>query len=85
MTDGLNGASPAGWARTTLGAIQLDGSEGINPSKTPDAPFELYSVPSHQGGVPETVRGRAIGSNKKTVIPTPFFSARSTHESIECG
>lgn len=58
---------PARWTLTTLGAIRLDRSQNIEPSRWPDEQFELYSVPSYDIGTPEIVYGREIGSNKQTV------------------
>ncbi len=60
---------PKGWVATSLGAIQFDLATGVKPARRPDEMFELCSVPSHEKGVPETVCGRAIGSNKQTVVP----------------
>lgn len=60
---------PQGWAETTLGAIQLDLAVGISPAHTPEEMFELYSVPSHECGYPEIVKGKDIGSNKQTITP----------------
>jgi type I restriction enzyme, S subunit len=58
---------PNNWVLTTLGEIRLDKSSSINPLKTPDAQFELYSVPSFENKKPEILSGRNIGSNKITV------------------
>jgi len=41
----------------------------MDPSKSPDECFELYSVPSFEVGRPEIVAGREIGSSKQTVLP----------------
>lgn len=60
---------PLHWTLTTLGAIHRNSAKAIRPSKTPKATFELYSVPAHEIGSPEIVRGEEIGSNKQTVIP----------------
>jgi type I restriction enzyme S subunit len=60
---------PSRWATTTLGDVQLDLSKGIDPARTPDDSFELYSVPSHERGAPEVTKGNEIGSNKQTVVP----------------
>ena len=60
---------PPGWAETTLGAVQMDLARGVNPARTPDTMFELYSVPSHEHGTPEITPGRTIGSHKRTVEP----------------
>ena len=58
---------PRGWAETTLGAIQLDVATGVDPTRAPYTMFELYSVPSHEQGMPEIISGNQIGSNKRTV------------------
>ena len=42
-------------------------SESIDPSKTPDTMFEMYSVPIYGTGHPEYLRGDEIGSNKVVV------------------
>ena len=39
-------------------------SENINPRKTPDTIFEMYSVPIYDTGHPEYLRGDEIASNK---------------------
>lgn len=58
---------PNNWILTTLGEIRLDKSSSINPLKTPEKQFELYSVPSFESKTPEILFGREIGSNKITV------------------
>ena len=58
---------PSGWAMTTLGAIRLDLAVGVDPALAPDTVFELYSVPSHEQGMPEILPGSRIGSTKRTV------------------
>lgn len=58
---------PKGWTWTTLGQIRLDKSTSINPIKTPDKLFELYSVPSFDEEKPEITEGAKIGSNKQAV------------------
>ena len=42
-------------------------SESINPMKTPDTVFEIYSVPIYETGHPEYLRGSEIASNKTIV------------------
>lgn len=42
-------------------------SESINPMKTPDTMYELYSVPFFTTGHPEYLHGSEIGSSKVTV------------------
>jgi type I restriction enzyme S subunit len=39
----------------------------MDPTKTPDEKFELYSVPRFEDGKPEIVSGKEVGSNKITV------------------
>ncbi len=60
---------PQGWGWTTLGEIRFDRAKGIEPAKSPDQLFELYSVPSFDERTPEIVRGCDVGSNKQTVEP----------------
>jgi type I restriction enzyme S subunit len=59
----------ARWKITTLGAIHRNEATGTIPNNTPKKTFELYSVPAHETGSPEIVRGEEIGSNKQTVVP----------------
>ena len=71
MSDSNNGQQlPPGWYATTLDAVRLDLSEGVDPARTPDEIFELYSVPSHELAAPEIIKGGEIGSNKQTVEPS---------------
>lgn len=42
-------------------------SSSVNPAKTPDRLFEVYSVPSHENGHPEYLYGSEIASNKLLV------------------
>jgi type I restriction enzyme, S subunit len=60
---------PAGWAVVKLGDVHLDLSQTVNPAKTPDEVFELYSVPNFPVGEPESLAGREIGSSKQSVAP----------------
>ena len=41
----------------------------INPSRFPDEIFELYSIPAHDRGSADIVRGSNIGSSKQLVQP----------------
>lgn len=47
--------------------IQNTSGNGINPFEFPNEEFELYSVPAHETGQPEIVKGNDIGSNKQVV------------------
>ncbi len=42
-------------------------SASVDPSKSPDKDFELYSVPAYEIGTPEFVKGKDISSSKKLV------------------
>lgn len=42
-------------------------AKSINPMKTPDEVFEMYSVPIYDTGHPEYLRGDEIASNKMIV------------------
>ncbi len=52
---------------TKLKEINKYKSESINPAKTPDTVFEMYSVPIYDTGHPEYLRGDEISSNKVIV------------------
>ena len=52
---------------TKLKCINQYKSENINPSKTPNTIFEMYSVPIYETGHPEYLRGDEIASNKVVV------------------
>ena len=52
---------------TKLKCINQYKSESINPAKTPDTVFEMYSVPIYETGHPEFLRGEEIASNKAVV------------------
>ena len=52
---------------TKLKYINQYKSEIINPVKTPDTVFEMYSVPIYETGHPEYLRGDEIASNKAVV------------------
>ena len=55
------------WTQTTLSEFCGQRGQSIEPSKTPDSKFELYSVPSFPTGQPEIVSGKEVGSNKQLV------------------
>ncbi|SCY69518.1 type I restriction enzyme, S subunit [Lachnospiraceae bacterium XBB2008] len=52
---------------TKLKNINNYKSESINPAKTPDTVFEMYSVPIYETGHPEYLKGNEIASNKAVV------------------
>lgn len=57
------------WISLPLSDLPIATGNSINPFDFPDEEFELYSVPSHETGKPELVKGRDIGSNKQLVSP----------------
>lgn len=59
---------PPGWAETELASLHVQ-SRTIDPRRTPDEEFTLYSVPSFELREPEVVTGSAIGSTKLVVAP----------------
>jgi type I restriction enzyme S subunit len=61
---------PNGWLTTTLGAIRLDRSTSVDPSKSKTETFELYSIPAFPSGHPEVISGSEIGSTKKSLDPS---------------
>lgn len=70
---------------TKLKNINQYQSESINPSKTPDIVFEMYSVPIYETGHPEYLRGDEIASNKVVVQKMIFCFARLIQELTEFG
>lgn len=52
---------------TKLKNINKYVSKSVNPMKTPDGMFEMYSVPIYDTGHPEYLVGREIGSSKISV------------------
>lgn len=60
---------PPNWVLTTLGDIRRDGSTVVDPQKSPDKFYELYSVPAFEAKLADIVPGRDIGSTKQRVVP----------------
>jgi type I restriction enzyme S subunit len=54
-------------AEVPLGNFMLTRGGSTDPSKAPNDPFVLYSIPAFDVGQPEFVRGCEIGSPKKNV------------------
>ena len=50
--------------------------KSIDPRKTPDEVFELWSIPAYDAGRPELLRGSQIGSSKKAVFPDDILLSR---------
>src|SRR5947208_2752311 len=59
---------PRGWGRLRLGEIAARTAH-IDPSRTPNETYELYSVPSFASGKPDRMRGKEIKSTKQSVLP----------------
>lgn len=66
--NGENGRSlPDGWEWSTLDKYRKNKRESVNPAKSPNQKFELYSIPSFESGKPEFVSGKDVGSSKQIV------------------
>lgn len=59
-----------------LGEIMPARIPSVDPSKNKDETFELWSIPAHDAGAPEMLRGAEIGSSKKCVEPNDVLLAR---------
>ena len=62
-------ALPQGWASVRLEELGMGRSKSVDPSKSPDTQFELWSVPTFPTGEPEIQTGSDIGSTKQAVEP----------------
>ncbi|WP_257288475.1 restriction endonuclease subunit S [Endozoicomonas sp. SESOKO2] len=58
---------PEGWLLTGLSEFRNSKSESFNPKNEAERELELYSVPSHATGKPESIPCSEIGSNKQYV------------------
>ena len=58
---------PENWVWTCMAEVNEYKSASVDPSKSPDNDFELYSVPAYETGMPEFVKGKEISSSKKSV------------------
>ncbi len=59
-----------------VGRFMKEGVKTIDPRKTPDEIFELWSIPAFDAGSPELLRGGEIGSQKKLVAPDEVLLSR---------
>ncbi|MBU6419251.1 MAG: restriction endonuclease subunit S [Proteobacteria bacterium] len=57
---------PRGWSKVLLGDC-MGKSSTVDPQKSKQETFDLYSVPSYTGYEPEVQEGAAIGSTKQQV------------------
>ena len=58
---------PKSWEWTCMAEVNEYNSASVDPSKSPNNDFELYSVPAYETGIPEFVKGKDISSSKKSV------------------
>lgn len=58
---------PKSWSWTCMAEVNENNSASVDPSKSPNNDFELYSVPAYETGIPEFVKGKDISSSKKSV------------------
>ncbi|MCW5899866.1 MAG: N-6 DNA methylase [Flavobacteriales bacterium] len=59
-----------------LGELMPRGTESLDPRKSPDETFELWSIPAFDTGSPERTKGADIGSAKKVVLPGDVLLSR---------
>lgn len=58
---------PSTWSSIPLSELSGRSPETVDPQRTPDELFALFSIPAYDSGRPELVRGRDIGSTKQAV------------------
>lgn len=58
-----------GWTELDLGEVRVDRTRSFDPARANDEEFDLYSIPAHDAGTVEHLRGREIGSAKKLLEP----------------
>ena len=52
-----------------IGDFMREDVDSVDPSQSPDEHFELWSIPAHDKGVADYVKGFQVGSHKKLVNP----------------
>lgn len=57
------------WPTVRLGDLMPTARSSIDPRKSPDEEFDLFSIPAFDAGRPEVVRGADVGSSKQTLMP----------------
>ena len=65
----MKGELPEGWVETSLDGFLQGRGSSVDPSKSAEQVFELYSVPQYDLGRPELTKGSDIGSLKQRVDP----------------
>lgn len=68
--------SASAFEMVELGRFMASGLPSIDPSKSPEERFELWSIPAHEGREPERPLGKEIGSAKKGVLPNDVLLSR---------
>jgi type I restriction enzyme S subunit len=58
---------PEGWCWAAVSELPIGGSGSVEPFRTPDEPFVLYSVPAFERKTPEYVKGEQVESNKQFI------------------
>lgn len=69
-------ASASAFEMVELGRFMASGLPSIDPSRSPEERFELWSIPAHEGREPERPLGKEIGSAKKGVQPNDVLLSR---------
>ena len=57
------------WSRAPIGQAMVKRNGSVDPSKSPDESFDLYSIPAYDRRTPDVVTGAEIGSAKQIVEP----------------
>lgn len=60
---------PRGWVALAVGDFRVDRTRSHDPKRTRDEDFDLYSIPAHDEGTVEHLKGQQIGSTKKILEP----------------
>jgi type I restriction enzyme M protein len=69
-------ASASAFEMVEVGRFMASGLPSIDPSKSSEERFELWSIPAHEGREPERPLGKEIGSAKKGVLPNDVLLSR---------
>jgi len=59
-----------------LSEFMVSRGGSVSPDKFPDESFELYSIPSYSSRKPELLKGKEIGSSKKSILPGDVLLSR---------
>ncbi|MFD2235514.1 restriction endonuclease subunit S [Phaeospirillum tilakii] len=72
----MSGVAAGKWPRIALGEIAVKRRGSVDPQKSPNETFELYSIPAYDAGRPEIVTGADIGSSKQLLEPDDVVISR---------